>query len=90
MEKTITAAGILRELGAIAFARQTDVLRRSYFLSGEKVCKEPPGNFRRFPGPFGRPKGEVDRCVLNRKIFNHFPLRYPLGKLCGDVFLEKQ
>ena len=26
MEKTITAAGILRELGAIAFARATDVL----------------------------------------------------------------
>ena len=37
----------------------------AYFLTDEKVCKESPGNFRRFPGPFGRPKREADKVVLN-------------------------
>ena len=37
--------------------------RELYFLSGEKVCKEPPGTFRMVPGPSRRPKGERrERC----------------------------
>ena len=59
-EHSITAARILKELGAIAFARATVFLGRSYFLTDEKVCKESPRNFRRFLGLFGRTKGETD------------------------------
>ena len=34
-----------------------------YFLSGEKVCKEPPRTFRMVLGLSRRPKGETDKLV---------------------------
>ena len=34
---------------------------RPYFLSGEKVCKEPLGTFRMVPRPSRRPKGDAMR-----------------------------
>ena len=51
---------------------------QAYFLTDEKVGKESPGNFRRFPGPFGRPKGEADKLIYYQR-FRRFPLGNPRG-----------
>ena len=61
-----------KNLGSALFTPQ------AYFPTDEKVGKESPGNFRRFPGPFGRLKGETDRVILYFKISSVSPLRIPL------------
>ena len=50
----------------------------AYFLTDEKVGKESPGNFRRFPGPFGRLKGETNTILLYSNVTFVSPLRIPL------------
>ena len=59
----------------------------SYFLSGEKVCKEPPGTSRMVPGLSRRPKGEADR-MYSIRIFLRFPLRKPFERFNIYVFCD--
>ncbi len=51
----------------------------SYFLSGEKVCKEPPGTFRMVPGLPRRPNGERTNQYIDKRILP-FPLWKPHGR----------
>ena len=61
-------------------AQQTQI---SYFLTGEKVCKEPPGTFRMVPGPSRRPKGRKHTMLQQTTFSVSSPLETPC---CACVF----
>ena len=68
--------------------RSLSANRIPYFLSGEKVYKEPPGTSRMVPGLSRRPKERYNIAALS-KVSSAYPL-YLIYPLADTIFVNCQ